>query len=72
MTPVWKKEGRGQYALFNGRTKLGYVESDDSKWVAVVIADDRVERLWDSTDRKTRRDAQAWIESRVTAPPATV
>jgi hypothetical protein len=61
---VWMRQGRGYYALFRGRTKLGYVESDDSKWVAVVIGDDRAERLWDSTDRKTLRDAKAWVEER--------
>lgn len=59
------RQGRGHHALFNGRTKLGYVEHDGSKWIAVVHGDDRVERLWDSADRKTRREAMAWVEGRV-------
>ena len=62
---TWKREGKGQHALWRGRQKLGYVEGDGEKWLAVVFADERVERLSDSTDRRTRRDAMAWVEERV-------
>ncbi len=67
MKPAWQRAGRGQYALYRDRTKLGYVESDDSKWVAVVFG-----ALVNATEHKTRREAKAWVEARVTAAPATV
>lgn len=67
MRAGWTREGRGCYALFRGCTKLGYVESDDSKWVAVVFGPSA-----DVSEHKTLRDAQTWVEARVTAAPATV
>lgn len=70
MRAGWAKEGRGRYALFRGRTKLGYVESDDSKWVAVIVGWAHLNQLFDTADFKTRREAEAWVETRVAAAPA--